>query len=234
MLNRKTLKPGTHASIFSLAGLTLAALMAGGCGGDRKITFVQDDYINTGVHCDRARAEERTGEPLDVSIVCVTPADMKKQVDGVNVNHNLRAASGLTSADWYERCPISGRPEESKSRFAISPEQIYVLTNDTNQARLFGTRVGPALNGAKIDGQAKTIETPIVFKGSQSSDDSIIYVFAKFKDRNGRVLPAPPVKFQPPSRYKGDLRVRIGVRKGEECSGPLLGQYIEIAGDSRN
>jgi hypothetical protein len=202
----------------------LVLLVSAGCGA-RRITFVQDDYINTAVHCER-KPEDRTGEPLELTIVCVYPSDLE-----VEANHGLRREAKITSREWYERRPIPGdKPdaEESHPRFRLPAKRIHLLTNEESEAKYYGTRIGPALNGAKIDGKAKVVKANIEFDSWLLHDTrSVIYVFGRFKDRRGHVLRAEPALFDPPGAYTRDIQLRIGVREGQECTGPTLGQYIE-------
>ena len=206
----------------------LAVFVLPGCG-PRQITFVQDEYINTAVHCDR-EVKDRTGEPLELAIVCVYPADLKNEA-----NHGLRREARMTSQEWYKNRPIPGdKPdaEESHPRFRLPRERVYLLTNES-ESNVYGTRIGPALNGAKIDGATKIIKANIEFDSWVLHDrQSVIYVFGRFKDEVGSVLPVPPAMFDPPGAYTRDIQLKMGVKKSspadDECSkGSTKGQYIE-------
>lgn len=207
-----------------VAGTALMVLsMASGCAA-RRITFEQDEHINTAVHCGRD-PQARTGEPLELAIVCVYPKDLD-----IEANHGLRREAGVTSQEWFEKRPQPGdSPDlpEGHPRFRLPASRIYLLTNAESASQYYGTRIGPALNGAKIDGQSKVVQANIEFDSWSLHDKrAVIYVFALFKDRNGHVLRTAPAMFDPPGAYERDIALKIGVNKEEECSGATLGQYI--------
>lgn len=54
----------------------LVAAQSSGCG--RALHIKQDEYVNTAMHRNRAPAE-RTGEPLEINIVVVTPKDLEME-----------------------------------------------------------------------------------------------------------------------------------------------------------
>jgi hypothetical protein len=192
------------SSPFVLALIAgLGALASAGCA--RQLTITQEDYINNAMQIDRS-PQDRTGEPLELDIVCVYPDDLADPR-----NARLGPNSGLTSEEWFRRRPIPGDQVNlgaPSDRFWLPEEQIYLLTNDR---QYYGQRIGAALRGAKLDGTA-------VAKGGIDfnawflhSENSVIYVFGRFTDKQGKVLPVPPA-------------VRIGVRE----SGANYGQYIAI------
>lgn len=198
-----------------ISGVVLVGLAAG-CA--RTLTITQDDYVNNAMQIDR-RPEDRTGEPLEINVVCVYPDDLADVR-----NERLRGESGITSQEWFARRPVPGDQVDlggPTGRFRLLEEQIYLLTNDRN---FYGLRIGAALRGAKQDGRtiAKSgIEfNPYVLH----SNAAVIYVFGRFTDKEGKVLGVPPAKFHPPGAYGNHLAVKLGIRE----SGPNYGQYIEI------
>ncbi|MBK9118843.1 MAG: hypothetical protein IPM18_04465 [Phycisphaerales bacterium] len=211
---------GRRRRTVSNRGLLLATLglllqVAPGCG--RTLKIGQDLYINTAPHANRPEAT-RTGEPLEVTVVVVYGEDLQKPG-----NELLRPGSQITSRDWYARRPQPGG-ESAGRTFDLPKSQIYVLTNDPDY---FGKHIGSALRGGKLDG-----ETPIEKKnaidvraGALHSKDTVIYVFPRFINREGVVLPVAPATFHPPGAYEAELHVRIGVRPGQPLD---QAQFIEV------
>ncbi len=197
--------------------LSIMACTAGG-GCARSLTISQDEYVNTAMHVDR-KAEDRTGEPLELNVVLVYPKDLKDER-----NDRLKPSAGITSAEWFKKRPIPGDKvdmEASNDRFRLPPDQILLLTNDSDT---YGRRIGSCIRGARLDG--KTIAKKAIDFSSLAwhDDNAVIYVFARFVDKQGQVLEAPPARFHPPGAYSKDLAVKIGTR--ENASN--YGQYIEI------
>jgi hypothetical protein len=158
-------------------------------------------------------ADQRTGDPLEVTIVAVHPDDLEREG-----NSGLKPGSGLTCRGWYENRPVHSGGED---RFDLPPEQILLLTNAD---QVYGKKLGPALNGAINDGRADVVIKGIPFRWTKlHSRDSVIYVFPKFIGPDGDVLPVAPAVFNPPGAYTSALHVRIGVGESQEH----YGQYIE-------
>lgn len=199
------------------AWLALAVCMiASGCS--RSLTITQDQYVNTAMHVDR-RAEDRTGEPLELNVVLVYPKDLKNER-----NDRLKPTSGITSAEWFKRRPVPGDKvdmEASNERFRLSPDQILLLTND---GETYGRRIGSCLRGARLDGKSITKKEIHFSSLAWHDDNAVIYVFARFVDKQGQVLDASPAKFHPPGAYSEQLAVKIGTRENAGNHG----QYIEI------
>ncbi len=188
-----------------------AILGSAGCAS-RTLTVTQGDYINTAMHGGR-QLEDRTGEPLEVTIVCVYPEDLER-----DENSGLKPGSVITSKDWYDNQPARG---SDSGRFILPTDQIYVLTN---AAQVYGKKKGSALNGAVKDGRSEVKVGGIKYRGMKlHSRNSVIYVFPKFIGPDGEVLPVRAVEFNPPGAYTSQLSVRIGV---DEARGNH-GQYIE-------
>lgn len=178
-------------------------VLTAGCSS-RSITIQQDPYINNGMQCDRS-AGERTGEPLELNVVMVYPDDLKDVR-----NDRLRPGSGITSQEWFSRRPQPGDTvdAESGANFRLKPEQIFLLTNDS---AVYGKRIGQALRGASLDG-ASVSKGGIDFDNWASGDSkSVVYVFGRFTDKNGSVLPVPPAVFNPPGAYPKELVVKVSV-----------------------
>ena len=195
-----------------LLGLTLGVAL--GCTGcaSRTVVITQADRINNAMHHYRP-PDQRTGDPLEVTIACVYPDDLER-----DENSGLKPGSGITSKDWYDHQPVRGG---DGGRFVLPTDQIYVLTN---AAQVYGRKKGPALNGAINDGRAKVEVSGIKFRGTKlHSRNSVIYVFPKFIGPDGDVLPVRAVEFSPPGAYTSRLSVTIGV---DETRGNH-GQYIE-------
>ena len=181
-----------------------------GCAA-RTLTIYQEDRINTAMHLHRPRADQ-TGDPLEVDIVCVYPDDLDKPE-----NERLKPGSSITAKDWYDLRPTGihdGR------HFVLPESQIFLLSNEKT---VYGRLKGPALRGAIEDGSHKRKVKGIQFKRKLHSRKSVVYVFPKFIDKNGEVLPVRPVRFCPPGAYARNLFVKIGVDPGR----PHGGQYIE-------
>jgi hypothetical protein len=202
-----------------------AAALLPGCA--RSLTITQQDYINTQMHVDRS-PEYRTGQPLEVNVVCVYPSDLGKPV-----NAPLAPDNNLTSDVWYRRRPQSGSIAGAGT-FDLPAKQIYLLT-DSKDA--YGKVVGPRLRGGKQDGKSTVKISGIDFRekgkfkvtGSLFDARAVLYVFPKFIGTDGDVLKAAPAKFHPPGDYRRDLYVEIGVedRGGREI------QYINNTTDRK-
>ncbi len=200
-----------------LAGLCLAAMLAGGCSA-RHLTIVQDDYVNTGMQVMRPE-KDRTGEPLEVDIVCVYPEDLK-------YNDGLRPDS-ITSREWFEMRPqgdYKNSKDAADKRFRLPKDRILVLCREGDAG--YGRRIGPCLRGGKLD--KRQVVYNVGFASAKLFDaDSVIYVFGRFTDDKGNVLPVPPAVFSPPGKYRADISVRVGVRPEQvKVSERTRGQYI--------
>ncbi|MCK4340928.1 MAG: hypothetical protein KAY37_04315 [Phycisphaerae bacterium] len=206
---------GPRAGLGLFCGVvTLATLV--GCG--RTMTIHQAPYINTASQANRP-VDKRTGEPLELAIVCVYPGDLDK-----TGNELLRPDSKVTAKEWFERRPTTAGA--GGGHFDLPKNQVYVLTNDD---RVFGRHIGKALRGAVMDGEKPIKKTGIKFEsgwtGGLHDDKSVIYVFGKFIGRDGDVLPVSPAKFHPPGAYRADLEIQIDV----DPDRPLqAAQYIKV------
>lgn len=192
----------------------LAPVLLTGCA--RSLTIRQDPYINTASQANRP-ADKRTGDPLELTIVCVYPADLKKPG-----NEALQPDSKITSKEWYDRRPEVGL-EKSAGRFDLPANQIYVLTNAD---KVYGRRIGSALRGAAFDGDRPIQKTGIDFKwDALHGEQSVIYVFPKFIGASGGVLPVPPAKLHPPGAYDANVEIKIGLHADRP---PEDAQYVEV------
>ena len=189
-----------------------ALLGTAGCAA-RTLNVSQGDRINNAMHHDR-HPDQRTGDPLEVTIVCVHPADLEREA-----NRGLKPGSGITCKDWYDHRPV--RAGGGEGRFDLPSEQVFLLTNE---AQFYGTKLGPALNGALKDGKSEIVIKGIPFQSMKlHSRDSAIYVFPKFIGPDWNVLPVKPAEFSPPGAYASRLTVKIGVDDSREH----YGQFIE-------
>lgn len=217
----------TSASGSSAAGRggwKLAALAAfgltcwPGCATTKTLTINRDDYINSGMHVDRPLGD-RTGEPLDVAVVLVYPSDLKN-----DANLRLKSDSGISCKEWYEKRPLPGDDPAAvggNPRFRLKQSQIFLFTNDT---QYYGQRVGPALNGVKVDPQAAVVNFD--FKEGANDPHATIYVFGRFNGTEpGSVLAVAPAAFRKPGSYPKALAVRIGVDWNRTATS---GQFIEV------
>ncbi len=207
-----------------LVSLAAATVCSGLVGCQRHLTITQDTYINTAMHVNRPK-DKQTGEPLEVHIVSVYPDDLKN-----TANSRLAPGNAITSDVWFQDCPQPGDRWDmpgvaGTSRFQLPPDQIFLLTDDRSY---YGSYSGPTLHGAAVDGTSP-IKRKFKFGGPLHNKNSVIYVFPKFIGADGRVLPVPPAKFDPPGAYSSDLSVHIGVDE----SRPHYGQYIKIGTDRR-
>ncbi len=204
---------------WTRAGRWMAVVAVVGClqGCAQHVTFRQADYINTAMHWGRAPSQ-RTGEPLEINIVRVRSKDLK-----IATNDRLRPDRNISSDVWFANRPILGddlEKAETGGRFWLPKSQILVMTYDPEY---YGTRIGDPLRGAATD-KKKEIKTSVSASGMFSNVTSAIYVFAKFVDENGNVLPIAPARLRSPGRGDRELIVEIGV---DESRGDF-GQYIEV------
>ena len=201
------------------AGRWLVIIGAMGClpGCSQQLTFRQADYINTAMHWGRAPSQ-RTGEPLEINIVQVRAKDLK-----IAPNDRLKSDRNITSDVWFANRPILGddlEKAEAGGRFWLPKSQILVMTYDTGY---YGTRIGDPLRGAATD-KKKEIKTSVKTAGMFSGATSAIYVFAKFVDERGNVLPVAPARIRSPGAGDHGIIIEIGV---DESRGNF-GQYIEV------
>ncbi len=199
-------------SRLGTCGLLAATMCSLGCPS-RTLYITQDDVINW---CGQLNRRNPTGEPLEVTIVCVYHKDLDKPE-----NHGLAPGGVLTCKDWYEHRPVRGAGGD---RFVLKPEQIYLLTNDPEG---FGVKLGPALNGARVDEKKTILVKGIRFRGKELfHKKSAIYVFPKFIGADKQVLPVKPAIFSPPGNRTSRLYVTIG---GDKNRRETCGQYIEVS-----
>ncbi|MCP4248303.1 MAG: hypothetical protein GY778_14750 [bacterium] len=202
-----------------LACLLLASgVVAASAGCARVLTIEQSDYINTAMHWDRAM-EDRTGQPLEVAIVCVTPGDLDHEANG-----RLDPDGDISADVWFQDMP---QREDKKDmddrggRFYLPKDHVFWLTDSREQ---YGKRLRGRLNGAKQDKQKDAV-VEFKFPGPWHNKRSVIYVFPKFVDKNGQILPVKPAKFDPPGAFTEKLYVRIGVDSQNRAN---YGQYVEV------
>lgn len=215
MLQQMKVTSATYTGqLLRVVAAGFAVLGATGCTS-RTIVITQDDRINTGVHIGRP-VEQRTGDPLEVTVVCVYPEDLER-----DENAGLKPGVGITCKDWYDNRPVRSGGEGAN--FRLPPEQIYLRTN---AAEVYGIRKGPALNGAIEDGRAQIEIRGIKFRPTKLySRKSVVYVFPKFigPPPDYEVLPVRAAEFNPPGAYTSKLGVKIGVDEARDNHG----QYID-------
>ena len=194
---------------------TLLAMFGASVGCNRELTIIQHDRINNGMHINRPE-NQRTGEPLEVNIVCVKASDLDEEGNSL-----LDPDSGITCDLWYRDRPAPGAKidDEDYSGFKIPKSQVFVLTDEKDR---YGSRQGAALRGAVADNRSK-VEVSFDFGGELHAKKSVIYVFPKFMGPDGTVLPVTPAKFSPPGDFVEELTVEIGV----DNSRPHYGQFVE-------
>jgi len=198
-------------------GILCVCVAAGSSGCTaRLLTISQDEYINTKPYVDRERGA-RTGDPMEVDIVCVLPADLDDPA-----NELLRPGSGITSDVWYKKRPT--QPGGGGDTFNLPSGQIHLFTDRRD---IYGVRAGSRLKGSVADQKEKfVVRVPFgsAFGSELFSSRSAIYVFPRFLDKEGRVLPVKPVVFSPPGAWTKNISVKIGVDDPEGRAE----QYIEM------
>lgn len=209
-------RPSTKVNSFGLTSLIarcllLLAVSATGCSS-YSLTVSQADYINTEGHLSRPPSK-RTGNPLEVNVVCVYPKDLEKPQ-----NQQLHPDRGITSNIWYKYRPREAVGAAGGDKFDLPADQILLFTDDDD---IYGTRVGPTLRGAVVDGKRERTISDLNLK-DVNDRRTVVYVFALFRDGDGHVLKAPPAVFQRPRQYPKELTVEIGV----EDRVNRTGQYI--------
>lgn len=191
-----------------------AGMLPGLVGCTRQLTIRQADYINTAVHWSRNPAE-RTGEPLEINIVCVHSEDLKHPC-----NQGLEPGKGITSAEWFALRPRVGdglKEASTAGRFWLPESQIFVMSYDKV---VYGRKVGNSLRGAATDGRSEfTIRYAC---GGFFHRSRVVYVFGKFVDEHGDVLAVPPAVVHAGS----SATVEVGVDERQAA----YGQYIAPAG----
>ena len=116
----------------------LGAVLTGASGCARVLTITQEDYINTAMHIGRPK-EQRTGQPLELSIVCVHAADLQKEA-----NDLLSPESEITSKIWYENRPEHGDKMDDEA-YAVVVRFNFAggLHSDTSVIYVFPKFIGP-------------------------------------------------------------------------------------------
>jgi hypothetical protein len=215
-------KQNRWASRLILA-VGIAAILGLGC--ERRLTIRQDGYINNAMQPNRPPAR-RTGEPLELTVVCVLPRDLK---DDNTANADLKPGANINSRIWYARRPgaqLAPKPGEAVAPpFNIAATQIFVLDENNADATL------RPLHGKTIEGhdrELKVTDKMLKFEIPALdlfSKNCIVYVFGKFADENGDILPVPPAVFTPPGDYKSELFIKVG--SSGDWNSPTRGQYIK-------
>lgn len=184
-----------------VAAMGFLALGVAGCE-NRTIAVDREKFINT-------RADPK-GYPVSIDIVSVYPSDLK---DAANKDL-MPTGPGITADLWFARKPTreSMSRKDDVQNFRLGEEQIHSYTDEDNKT-IYGRRKGGKIIGTDAS------SGNIVISRSQGlpvrdifSSEAAIYVFAKFTDKNGKVLPSRPAVFWRVGDFKEELAVRI---KGE-------------------
>ncbi|MBX3394906.1 MAG: hypothetical protein KF841_06025 [Phycisphaerae bacterium] len=192
-----------------------------GCG--RELTIYRDDVINTDF--------DRNGAPIEVDIVSVFPSDFRKvnDVDLEEINTDLLPSKGINSKMWFERKPT--RESYSKmdpNHYYIPSKRIFSFA--ANRETTFGNYKGGRIQGAKFRESGRTAKE-IVVTGIPVddiwNDRSVIFVFCKFTNANGEILPTAPAEFRKLGRYKEDLAIHIHDKSVEALSSAKLDRNFE-------
>lgn len=219
-----------------LLALGVGAALTIGC--ERRLILRQGEYINNAMHAKRPEGR-RTGEPLEVTLVLFLP-----EFYDIPANEALRPKQSkvITSQDWYERRP--GSPNNPKA-FEIPEDRIFLLTDEP---RFYGTKVGGALHGGKLEGtlsirvddesiqvgdqkpvKIKRLDNPLDLKAHPFNDERCaIYLFGRFVGENGEVLPVKPEVITPKNiSHEQEITIQVDVDKEVYKSNPGQAQYIK-------
>lgn len=177
--------------------LGLAAVALSGCAS-KELVITQAEYVNTGMG--------PSGEPLELHIVYVHPEDLKHAANG-----RLAPESGITSDVWFRDKPQPGDTKDMSgrgSRLWLPEDQILLLNNPPADIS-YGTHVGNRARGAAYDKSEMVVRRNLAIKG-RGKTPTVVYVFPKYIDSRGQIMPKRPAKFHPVGDYGDELRVRIG------------------------
>ena len=180
--------------------MALAAMAACGCARTLRVTC--DAVINTGF--------QPNGSPLNVDVVSVFPHDLRGK--HAEVNEFLKPGSGITADVWFARKPTreSRRNDEDTSHFQIDRAQILSFT-DKKKEDVYGRYLGGQILGRKYwsPGKNNILVSDVPAKDI-FDDHSVIYVFCRFTDEKGNVLPTQPATFAPVGSFESQLAVHVG------------------------
>jgi hypothetical protein len=209
-------------------GILVLAMLAGlaplgGCSA-RTMTVTREPVINT--------AFDRNGVPLSVDIVTVHPDDLKG--DNVEYNRDLAPGGGITADVWFANKPTrdSVKDPNDTKHFRIDRSQIFSFT-DMKKEDVYGVYCGGQIVGNKYRGaHEKDIVVRNIDVGDVFDEKGVIYVFGRFTDATGRVLPTKPAEFWRVGDYVRNLEVRIAendmrrvtdrtFRKSEDTKAPV-------------
>lgn len=207
---------------FFFPFVILAALVTGpGCG--RQLTIYRDDVINTDF--------DRNGAPIEVDIVSVFPSDFRRtnDVDLEEINNDLLPGKQINSKMWFERKPTrESYKNMDPNRYYIPSKRIFSFA--ANKEGIFGTYKGGRIQGAKFR-ESNRAAREIVVTGIPVDDiwneKSVLFVFCKFTNASGEILPTAPAEFRKLGRYKEDLGVHIHDKYVEALTGAKLDKNME-------
>jgi len=187
----------TGRRVAMAAGLACVSVGLG-CT-NRVLTIERAEYINT--------RPQSQGEPLEVDVVTVVPEDFEG--DHAEINERLKPGGGITSKEWFANRPTKeSYVAEADTRFKIPKERILSFTATTDKSAIWGKRVGPPVQGTKIDKRAIVVKE-VPAPSDLWAEDAAIYVFCRFKAVDGTDLPSPPAVFHKVGNYRREISVKI-------------------------
>lgn len=205
-------------SLVCVVACTTASV---GCG--RELTIYRDDVINTDF--------DRNGAPIEVDIVTVFPSDFRKvnDVDLEEINNDLLPGKGVNAKMWFERKPTrESYRNMDPNHYYIPSKRIFSFA--ANRETTFGNYKGGRIQGAKFRESGRTAKE-IVVQGIPVddiwNDRSVVFVFCKFTNANGEILPTAPAEFRKLGRYKEALAVHIHDKWVEAMSSAKLDKNFE-------
>lgn len=191
-----------------------------GCG--RELTIYRDNVINTDF--------DRNGAPIEVDIVTVFPSDFRRvnDTDLEEINNDLLPGKKINSKMWFERKPTrESYKNMDPNHYYIPSKRIFSFA--ANREDTFGTYKGGRIQGAKFRESNK--KGDIVVTGIPVDDiwneRSVLFVFCKFTNANGEVLPTAPAEFRKLGRYKEELAVTIHDKYVEVGTSAKLDKNME-------
>ncbi len=210
---------------WGLAGLCVAILFAGSIGCNSRImTIHRGEVINTYV--------EPQGSPLSIDIVTVAPADFKGD-EKENANHDLLPDGGITADVWFKRKPtrLSMADEKGVEHFILDRKQIISFTDNKKQD-VYGVRQDGRIRGRRFEKADRIIVEDIPAMDIRNRK-SAIYVFGKFMDAEGNVIPTKPVIFSPVDAYHQRIEIEIDKEGIYRISKPTYGAGRAVEGSVR-
>ncbi len=213
---------GSYGGVQRCAGTLVAVLLlVGVCGCPARTMMVEvDQYIN-------ASPANPKGQPLAVDIVSVFPQDLEGK-DSKAANEELKPETPITADVWFAKRPTreAMKQKDNTERFRIKKQQIYSFTKEP-AGSLYGVRAGGLLvGGAFKPGQKDQIVKGIPIDSIFDSK-AVIYVFCKFQDAKGNILPTKPVVFWTVGDFRDQLKVHIHKQSIERVTKRTFGKDMD-------